>query len=256
MMDQAWELLARELDAWAEEGRVARLWWRDDDAARASDALSTLIDLAADRPLGLAIVPGRADSSLADLLGSIETIFALPHGWVHANHEPADLKRAEFGQARDTAIAMAEVDQGVTALRTLLPIRYRPIFVPPWNRVAPAVVFELEARGLAVSTFNDRSPGSGATRLNTHVDILDWSIKKREGRAGFAGVATVVGSLVAALKRRRLREAGTDPMEPVGVLSHHLEHDVATWRFLESLLPRLDAHPATRWIAAEEGIDP
>lgn len=255
MTDGVWTSLARELDAWVVAGLVARVWWRDDDAVTSTESLSTLIDLAGPRPLAMAIVPGKADTSLADRLEPIETVSALPHGWMHANHEPADQKRAEFGEIRDMAVALAEIDRGAALLQTLLPSRYRPIFVPPWNRIAPTMAAELDARGLAVSTFNDRPPGSGATRLNTHVDILDWAAKKRDGRAAFLGEALVVGGLVGALSRRRLRGEGTDPSEPVGVLSHHLEHDAATWRFLESLLPRLDGHPAVRWIAAEEGID-
>ena len=34
-----WGDLARELDAWAADGRRATLWWRDDDAAHAGPEL-------------------------------------------------------------------------------------------------------------------------------------------------------------------------------------------------------------------------
>jgi hypothetical protein len=40
------------------------------------------------------------------------------------------------------------------------------------------------------------------------------------------------------------------------VLSHHLAHDEAAWRFLETLLPRLSEHPAVRWLSALEAFGP
>ena len=40
----------------------------------------------------------------------------------------------------------------------------------------------------------------------------------------------------------------TDPDEPLGILTHHLDHDEATWSFLERLLGRVGAHPAIRFV--------
>jgi hypothetical protein len=251
----AWDDLTRELAAWADSGRTARWWWRDDDAIADTPMLKTLLDLADGKPIAIAAVPRFSEPSLAKAIEARDGVSILLHGWAHANHEPADRKRAEFGAARDLGAATGEIERGMAALRALAPDRFRPIFVPPWNRISPDLSGRLGQVGLALSTFNDRPPGSGASRVNTHVDVLDWGAKKRDGRAAFIGEGAALATLTDALRRRRLAEPETDPMEPVGLLTHHLEHDAATWRFLETLLPRLDAHPAARRIDAEEGLD-
>ena len=82
-------------------------------------------------------------------------------------------------------------------------------------------------------------PAGPLPRLDTHVDLIDW----RGGRR-FAGAGTVLGALVDALAARR----GAGDPSPAGVLSHHLVHDAATWRFLEDLLAWGADATGVRWV--------
>ena len=62
-----WTDLTRELDRWADSGRPATFWWRDDDALTVTPALDRLLGLARDHqaPLALAVVPAGATAALA-----------------------------------------------------------------------------------------------------------------------------------------------------------------------------------------------
>src|SRR5690606_39595463 len=57
-----WTALEAELDLWAEAGRVASFWWRDDDATDVTPPLERLLRLkdSTRTPLTLAVKIGRA----------------------------------------------------------------------------------------------------------------------------------------------------------------------------------------------------
>ncbi len=255
-MTDPWQELRAELDAWRSVGREALIWWRDDDAVGATPALDRLLDCAAGRPLALAVIPARLEPSLVGRLTSITTVDVLPHGFAHTNHEPEDRKKAEVGSARPINAVLPDIRQGATLLQQAFGYQYLPLFVPPWNRIAPDVAQTLPTLGIrGLSAFTDRAPLRQSPQVNTHVDVLDWSAKKKTGAAIFAGEAAVLSVLVQALQRRRLNADGTDPDEPVGLLTHHLEHDRATWDFLAQLATVIDRHPSAGWISARNALE-
>ena len=65
-----WSDLTDELDAWRAEGRIASLWWRDDDAVAPAPALDRLAGLAGEHgvTVGLAVIPALVQPSLAPWL--------------------------------------------------------------------------------------------------------------------------------------------------------------------------------------------
>src|SRR5204863_8867722 len=67
-MTAEWPDLVAELDRWGEAGRVAPLWWRDDDAVTATPQLSALLRLSGEVPLALAAIPALVRPELADAL--------------------------------------------------------------------------------------------------------------------------------------------------------------------------------------------
>jgi hypothetical protein len=246
MTDAPWDGLARELDAWGAAGRVASLWWRDDDAEAPSAALDRLLGLGVGRaPVALAVVPEPAGPALARRLATAPNVRVLQHGWAHLNHRPAGERSAEFAADRPLEVMTDELRRGRAHLLDLFGARCLPVLVPPWNRIDAAVVGALPALGLTgLSCFGPRAAAAVAT-VNTHVDPIAW----RGGR-GFVGDAKALGDLVHHLAARR---AGTvDRAEPTGLLTHHLVHDAALWRFLEALLARTAAHPAARWLDPRE----
>ena len=252
-MTGAWDGLARELDAWGAAGRVATLWWRDDDAVQPTPALDRLLDMAGSRnaKLALAVIPAPAVPELAQrLAGGAASV--LQHGFAHRSHAGPGEKKTELGTQRPAATVLAELAAGGTRLARLFAgtaVPVLPVLVPPWNRIAGPIVAGLAATGFTgLSTYNARAAGLAAPRLlqvNTHADIIDW-----RGSRGFVGEAAALGLVAGHLAARRLGAADAD--EPTGLITHHLVHDEACWRFCGHLAEAAAAHPAARWLAAPD----
>lgn len=240
----SWTALDDELGAWASAGRKAALWWRDDDATRPTPALDRLLDIRRrhDVPIALAVIPARAESSLAERLGRESGVIAWQHGWAHMNHAPIGAPKAELGPHRAPSWILGELARGWMKLDAVFgPTGWRKVLVPPHNRIAEAVIDALPAAGYrGLSAGMDARPvPRGRAMVNAHVDIMNWTTR------AFAGEAASLGALVAALRLRR--EGKTDADEPVGYLTHHLAHDEAAWIFTDAVLGRLKSHPAVQF---------
>lgn len=255
----SWDGLARELDKWASvsiepgkdaTGRPATLWWRDDDAVGTSPALDRLMGLRREYglPLTLAVIPARAEASLVAAIEGDPAIAPVQHGFAHLNHARNGTKNGELGPARPVAANCADLAAGARRMRELFGERAVPVLVPPWNRIDPELVAHLPGLGFhGLSTFGPRAaaePVAGLGQANTHIDIVDW----RGGR-GFVGEVKALSTVIEHLAARR--STVVDPDEPTGLLTHHLVHDDAGWRFLERLFEATATHPAVRWLAAE-----
>lgn len=238
-----WEDLARELDAWGKAERRATLWWRDDDAVAPSPALARLNELGAAHDVvpALAVVPKTAEPALPGTA-------LLQHGYAHTNHGVK--KKAELGPDRPAATVADELKTGRKRLLDLFAERVLPVLAPPWNRIAPEVVALLPALGFrGLSTYQPRpraEPVPGLMQVNTHADIIDWRERC------FIGDDIAAGAVIRHLVDRRLGHV--DPVEPTGLLTHHLVHDAPSWRFLERLLTLTRAHPAIRWLTPAQAF--
>jgi len=253
MGERDWEALDRELGAWAATGAPATFWWRDDDAERPSSELDRLLDLSgADGvPVTLAVIPRDVDEALPRRLEASSQAAVVQHGYAHLNHAGPGERASEFASGRTLDGMLAELASGRETLERMFGARFRPLFVPPWNRVAPALVPALPRAGLtALSTFTPRpraEPAPGIRQTNCHVDLIRW----REGRR-FAGEAHALQGLVEHLAARRERRV--DAEEPTGVLTHHRVHDEAGWTFLARLFDRTRAHRSVRWLDCSEAV--
>jgi len=245
----SWSALDEEIARWRDLGRTVDLWWRDDDAATVGAPLERLLALRRNLglPLALAVVPARADAALAARLGEEPDVGVLQHGYAHVNHAAPPAKKVELGAERPAMLVLGELGTGWLALEREFAAKALPVLVPPWNRIAPALVPTLPEIGFrGLSTFGRRArpqPVRGLVQVNTHLDPVDWHSPGR----GFVGLDRALTALVGALSAAR-----TGPPEPIGVLSHHLAMDDATWDFLVSLWGRVMAAPGTRiWPAHE-----
>ncbi len=245
----SWQAFALELEQWRTAGRTAELWWRDDDAADTGPELDRLLALHREIavPLALAVVPAHATVALAARLAAEPGVDLLQHGYAHVNHAaPGEGKKIELGLHRPAMIVLGELGTGWLALERLFGNRPLSVMVPPWNRIAPALVPTLPEIGFTgLSTFGARSraqPVRGLRQVNAHVDLIDW-----KGGRGFAGEAACLAVLVASLARSR-----TESGEPVGILSHHLAMDGGAWDFLRSFLERTRTMSGLRVRSANE----
>jgi len=246
----AWAPLAEELARWDAAGMAATFWWRDDDAAAPGPALDRLLDMGGRYgvPLALAVVPEPAGTPLADRLAREPLTTVLQHGWAHRNWAPDGEKRQELGPHRPVAAVCADIGRGHERIAALFGDRALPVLVPPWNRIAPAVVEQLPTLGISgLSTFGPR-PARLAARVaacsvlavNTHVDMIDWRNRSA------AAPEVVAAQAVAHLTARRTGRA--DPDEPTGFLTHHLVHGEAAWDLCARVLDFSMACKAVRWL--------
>jgi peptidoglycan/xylan/chitin deacetylase (PgdA/CDA1 family) len=253
--DAAWAALTAELDRWAEAGRAASLWWRDDDAAELTPALERLLDLGAEAgiPLALAVVPGRMSSQLRASVAGSAGVSVLQHGWRHVNHASPGEGGWELGDHRPLEQVSEDLESGRRRLADAFGARFLPVLVPPWNRISARVTERLPALGfLGLSTFGARAQKSaipGLVQVNPHCDPIKWKQNRR-----FAGTARALDDLVGHLAARRTGAA--DPAEPSGLVTHHLDLDPPAWAFVADLLRRTRAHPAALWLPAPEAFRP
>lgn len=257
-MTVKWPDLMAEFDRWEEAGKVATLWWRDDDAVAATARLGRLLSIASGAPVSLAVIPADAEQELprwiAHYLRSAPkaSVAVLQHGWRHLNHSGRG-KKSEFPAERPRSEMVSELAAGRARLSDLFGTRAQPVLVPPWNRFDNSLLSLLACCGLTgISRARPRSASPqapGVTEANIHVDLVAW-----KGNRGFVGEDAALGGLVQHLRARRLGAVCDE--EPTGILTHHLVQDEATDAFLHRLIAVSIAHPAVLWLDAGEIFAP
>lgn len=247
MAIDAWSGLGDELDRWAAARLTARLWLRDDDAIRPTPALDALIGRCRRNqvPVLIATIPLLFEDALVEHVGSDPLVTLAVHGVAHKNHAPPSRRAEELAPERGRAEIVAALGEAVARVgRHFGPDAVR-WYVPPWNRIAPEVAAWLPELGFThISTFGPRrlTLGAALAEVNTHVDIIDW----KGGRVGRSP------AWVAAELTRELERARGDGGRPVGLLTHHLDHDHAAWAALDQVFASTCAHPSVRWVGADE----
>ena len=247
-MRQDWQPLQAELDLWRKAGLTLPLWWRDDDATAVTPRLERLASLSdtLGLPVHIAVIPHHADEDLAAYTQTRSGLRPVVHGWAHQNHAPKGQKKAEFRLHRPIEAIANDAAAGLNRLTRLFGVQLSPMFVPPWNRIAPEVVASLPDLGYrALSTATPRQArcaAPGLEQVNTHLDPIDW-----RGTRSLIEPRRLIAQTVALLQDRRRGLA--DNTEPFGVLTHHLVHDEDIWTFTQDLLHRLIDGPSRPWSA-------
>ena len=243
-MNCDWSPLDDALAACRRDAVPLAFWWRDDDAKAPGAALDRLELLSRhiDLPVHLAIVPAHAQQSLA---ASLDTDRLIPviHGWAHRDHSGGVGKKNEFLNPRDDAIR--DTAKAMAHMRSLFGAALRPMFVPPWNRINDDVTQALARQGFsALSTFGPRKSADaaiGLVRINTHIDPIWW-----KGTRDLMDPDQLIAQAAGHLDARRRRVE--DPVEPFGLLTHHLVHTDAIWDFTATFAKRVLDGGATAWV--------
>ncbi len=189
----------------------------------------------------LAVVPSGRVTALADRIRATPGVSVAQHGTDHVNRRPAGQSPNEYPpdmSAVEVGAAIAFARQRMAAAG-MAPLAY----VPPWNQVDRTLLEAL--RGVGYRTYSaaaDHQAAADLIQIGAQLDIMRWG----QGRPRFLGEARILDRL-----RRRLRTARRSAQfhHPVGLLTHHLAHDAAAWRFLETFL--VFADDAFQWIALE-----
>lgn len=229
----------RALDARADPAQPVRLWWRDDDAATVAprhDAAMGAFARAGIAPL-VAAIPAALDDALAHRAAKWPAGTAVAvHGYAHVNHAPEADKKAEFGAARSADAVAGDLAAGWARIEAAFGQRALPVFVPPWNRIAPQHVARLALAGFAaLSTYGDQhvdaAEAHGIAVANTHIDLVDW----KGGRVP-KPLAALAAEFEGAIAER----------STVGIVSHMLGVDAINTR--EALAA------IASWVAADSRL--
>ena len=201
-----WPDLMAEFDRWEEAGKVATLWWRDDDAVAPTARLGRLLSIASGAPVSLAVIPADARTgacSVARPLPAIsaEGICCGSPAWLAAFEPLGRGKKSEFPAERPRPEMASELAAGRARLSDLFGTRAQPVLVPPWNRFDNSLLSLLACCGLTgISRARPRSASPrapGVTEANIHVDLVAW-----KGNRGFVGEDAALGGLVQHLRAR------------------------------------------------------
>ncbi|WMS40996.1 polysaccharide deacetylase [Acuticoccus sp. MNP-M23] len=210
-------------------------WWRDDDAVLPGPKLDRLADCAdrAGAPLALAAIPARAKPALLAFAASAD-ISILQHGVAHENHQSTG-KAAELGDGRP----VAAIIEGLTAARRRLAGEaFVPVLVPPWNRMRPELGPALADAGyIGLSLYGEGTTQLPLRRVDTHIDPIAW--RSDRSLAPDAALAAMIDKAIA--------QDG-----PIGILTHHIDHDDAIEGFVTELAALVARHPGARWAGARE----
>jgi hypothetical protein len=241
-------VLQLEMRRWRAAGRRATLWWRDDDARAPSPALDRLLAMAAaaEVPLTLAVIPDGDMAGLAERLRHVSNVQVAQHGADHRNRRegriagefPHDWSRLRLVTALLAGRRKLAATPGAT-----------PVFVPPWNDVHPELEQALSDAGfVGWSAAGEQARHGALSRVDIHLDLLRW-----RGGARFRGPRKFLREFAAELRSRRLAQAWD---EPIGLLTHHLDHDEEAWRFLESFLAWSRGEQVFLWRALADILRP
>ena len=239
-MDKQLGNLDRELEQWKMAGKKVRLWLRDDDAIDVTTALEELCALVEglDIPLLLAVIPKFATPELGEFVRQHGLIAPAVHGYSHTNHAAEGDKKCEFHDGRSQHQMQKELAIGRELLSRLFGKRLSPLLVPPWNRIGDKAIKCAMAAGFAgISGFGWKEQPGGRIWQNTHVDVINWKGKKR-GKS----LACVLGEICTHLEIARQNN-----FVPIGLLTHHRDHDAALWGMLDQLIETLNKRNI-KWI--------
>jgi hypothetical protein len=265
-----WDEVRRELDCWTDAGLTAKFWVRDDDAFQLSENLERLHDLATRHnvKIGLAVIPGKVVADLSDFLDdNTQQFYPMCHGWKHTNYNRKN-RPAEFGPDRQISSMIIDAKSALDLFSRRFG-KAKAIFVPPFNRATPALIRALPSIGFfgvslmpnslerKILQFGSRLNwrlaikildfSSGGPRIDVHLDLINWKTKTAQE------TKTIVNQLVQHLRGRRLGflAAGT----PIGLLTHHLDHDERIWCFCDEVLEVLRSHAAVDFIDVAKWAD-
>ena len=225
---RGWRALEEELDAWRYSGRKAVMWWRDDDAVQQTASIDHLFAMGSHFaiPIALAVIPAKVDRSLASVVqGRDVTIFQ--HGWDHKNHALPAAYKAELAVGRAAEEVREQLWNGWSRLVSLFADRLLPVLVPPFNQLDPNLAQVIRAAYQFVSLHSDFNDVR-ITSVNVHCDIMDWRMDDAVSED------TVALQLATALRLRRYHLVPLS--RPIGILTHHLDHNDAAWSLLDLLL--------------------
>jgi len=227
----------------------ATIFFRNDDAGWANDRLFPFLDTFAGwaMPVDLAVIPDALDDTLADALltrkKQAPALIGLhQHGFNHANHEPPEQRKCEFGLSRTKDQQKRDIQLGREYLQARLgAFVVDPIFTPPWNRCTQATMECLEELDFLILSRDLTAKNLASDKLKQIPVALDWS---RIFRTSAEPLIELCRLIVTSLKENDF----------TGIMFHHADMDNQHLTILSELLRLFTSHHKTRTVLLKETI--
>jgi predicted glycosyltransferase len=234
----AWKRELQEgLESLSDTQKIIPIFLRDDDIDEDEESLRHLLDIALSRnaPMNLQIIPEKLTKAGVRVLKDFnrvnpELVSLNQHGWTHLNHEKAG-KKCEFGPSRNFQEQLEDISKGKAILESIFPIRFFPVFTPPWNRCTPdtfKVLDELGFHLLSKDLGKQPITGYSFTEISTSLDLYAWK----------SGAKMKAPEDIVKLLLRQMNE-----LSVIGILLHHKVMDATAFAFLDQLLGELQQWP-------------
>lgn len=213
--------------------RDISFWWRDDDAVEMTMSLEKLINLSENykTPCHLAVIP-----EIVSKIDLSNHQYVLHHGIEHKNNALPHQKKIEIGGDLSKKYFRQKITDHKKKLEELFGASYYPCFVPPWNRIEEKYLSLIEEVGFkALSVHRDVIfSNRNFYQLNTHIDIIDWKNNKKTHDDAY-----LLSMIIEDIRSGE---------NPVGFLTHHLDHCDKSWSFLEKLFHVTQKNSSIKWI--------
>ncbi len=229
--------LRRGLEGLAETRQTVHVFLRDDDIDDDEESLRHLWDitLSYDVPLNLQIIPEKLTPGGIRFLKDCNRISSAlvslnQHGLSHHNHENVG-RKCEFGPSRSFQEQMHDIAKGKTILESIFPIRFFPVFTPPWNRCTTDTFQVLDELGFHILSKDNGKPpvtGYSFTEISTTLDLCTW-----KGGPQLKGPEDIATCFL-----KQMHE-----LDLIGILLHHKVMDTEAFLFLDQLLAELRQWP-------------
>jgi predicted deacetylase len=203
------------------------IFFRNDDAGWAQEALDPLLDIFASQghPIDLAVIPAALDDVGAQRLNTWRTdhpgIGLHQHGYAHLNHEHEGARKCEFGPSRSHDRQIADIVSGRMRMVSMLD-SCDPIFTPPWNRCSSNTAEALVKLGFKVIS-DDGALTKGGSAAPCLPVSFDWERHRRSG--------SLIPELALNVSKANA---------PLGIMLHHETMDASARDTLAEFLALLN----------------
>jgi hypothetical protein len=240
-----WQRLSDEIN---QSQITIGFWWRDDDAVADTPALQKMLNIARDNdlPVHLAVIPMALEHSLSIIKAPHNSpiSYVLQHGVEHKSYALSGQRKIELGGSQAVLPLVTKLSTGHQLLSQRFAGQYLSILVPPWNRISSQVAEKLPQVGYKkLSVLHSQKRVESNFELNVHIDIINWQ------QRAFAGEEVVLDKIIRLLANRRLSvDVST---KPIGLMTHHLDHDKQCWDFICKFFKFCREHPKIQWVSGE-----
>ena len=217
-----------------------KIWWRDDDSFEINESLERLFYFQKDINLDvyLSVIPSKITKDFIKYIKKIDGAFVFPHGYAHINKSGKTSLLNEFPNERNYNEMLYEISNGVNKLKNMLPKKYLPVFVPPWEHYSEKLLEILPTIGINTISLSGKLADlpSGINQVNPQINFHSYkNVTAKEYIVKHKSLIEICKEIVFVMKSNGKHRF-------IGFLTHHKDMNNRDWenfKFINSALFQL-----------------